>query len=125
MKKRNPNKTRVWLITLLLLPTLQLLSSMPARAATITTEQLDYAPFTDVLVSGSGFAAEEGVQLTLEIQNPDGSWTNAPSNPPDWPNPWTVTADASGNISDEWNVWTEDFLGVTFRLTAVGQSSGE
>ncbi len=33
----------------------------------------------------------------------------------DWPNPWTLTADATGIIADEWYVWTTDFIGGSFQ----------
>ena len=96
----------------------------PANAATITTDQLDYPPFTYVLVTGTGFAPNEDVLMTLETQNSDGSWTMLP-NDPTWPNPWTNSASADGSFTDEWYVYSSDFIGVTFRLTAVGQGSGE
>ncbi len=93
-------------------------------AATLTTDQADYAPFTYVQVTGAGFAGSEVVQLRLETLNADGiTWSMVESNA-DWPNPWTVAADANGNITDQWYVYSEDFIGVTLRLTATGQTSG-
>jgi hypothetical protein len=111
-------------IMALLLPVaLLLIGWQNVFAASITTDQLDYPPFMDVHVSGTGFAPNENVELQLKMQNTDGSWTDVASTT-DWPNPWTVIADANGNISDEWNVWSEDFYGVSFLLSAAGQISG-
>jgi uncharacterized repeat protein (TIGR01451 family) len=94
-------------------------------AAEIATDHWDYPPFSDVLITGNGFQAGEEVQLRLETLDEDGvTWTALPDDPL-WPNPWTVTADADGNISDYWMVYTEEFLGVSFRLTATGSQSNE
>ena len=94
-------------------------------AAEITTDKLDYPPYSEVIITGSGFAAGEEVQLQLETLDADGvTWSVLPDDPV-WPNPWTVTADAGGGIVDMWLVYTEDFLGVSFRLTATGMQSGE
>ena len=93
------------------------------RGATLTTDQADYPPYTYVYMNGSGFDGSEPVQLFLEMLNSDSiTWSPVESSD-DWPNPWEVKA-VNGNIIDEWYVWTEDFLGMTFRLTATGESSG-
>ncbi len=95
------------------------------RAAEIATDQWDYPPFSEVVVTGSGFDSGEEVQLQLETLDADGvTWTVLPDEDPLWPNPWTVTADAGGNLLDAWYVYSEDFLGVSFRLTATGLQSG-
>src|SRR5262245_60854125 len=50
-----------------------------ANAATITTDRLDYPPFTDVYVNGSGFGTNETVQMTVETLDTDGTnWTILP-----------------------------------------------
>jgi hypothetical protein len=109
----------------LLLLALQFGAASHAAAATIQTDQLDYPPFTDVYVSGSGWQAGETVHVTLYTLDADGvTWSLAPSDP-NFPNPWDLIADDQGNITDGWYVWTEDFLGVTFRMVAQGQNSKE
>src|SRR6266550_2383408 len=44
-------------------------------AATITTDRLDYPPFSDVYIDGAGFAAGDVVQVKIDQLFPDGSRT--------------------------------------------------
>src|ERR1043166_9370328 len=89
-------------------------------SAFVTTDQLDYPPGSTVYITGSGFSPGETVQcqvLTLTQPNDDAT---SPAH-----QPWTTTADDSGNINTTWLVPADqDELGATLQLTATGQTSG-
>src|SRR6516225_8021311 len=86
------------------------------RAQTVQTDQPDYPPGSTATITGSGFQAGETVQLqVVNLTNPGDT---GPEH-----DPWTVTADADGNVTTTWYV-TEDELGATLKLTATGLSSG-
>src|SRR5262249_38728105 len=95
--------------------------------ATVTTDQLDYAPYTYVKVTGTGFLPGETVQLTLAELDANGSWVKVPEDLPDWPNPWISDQPVQdkGTFIEEWYVYSEAFIGVSFKLTAVGLTSNE
>ncbi|HEY1871382.1 MAG TPA: hypothetical protein VGG71_10000, partial [Chitinophagaceae bacterium] len=91
-----------------------------SQTATISTDQADYAPGSTAIISGSGFQAGETVTLQVLHYPTGGDDLTSPSH-----QPWTVTADASGNVSATWLVpGDQDELGATLQLTAVGQISG-
>jgi hypothetical protein len=81
---------------------------------TLTTDKPDYLPGDTVLFSGTGWAPNDTVTITIHED-------------PQWSNPdRTVTAvvDGNGNLSShDFVVQPRDF-GVTFTATAVGNPSG-
>src|SRR5947209_12140425 len=80
---------------------------------TVKTDQADYTPGSIVTITGSGWQPGETVTLTL-VESPL----------IDTHGPFTVTADASGNISNSsFGTDTHD-INVLFYLTAVGSVSG-
>ncbi|WP_035671471.1 T9SS type A sorting domain-containing protein [Flavobacterium sp. 83] len=88
--------------------------------ATVTTDLLDYPPGATVFITGSGFQADESVDLQVihTLANGDNDTSAAHL-------PWVIIADSSGNINSTWLVpFDEDELGATLLLTANGQSSG-
>ena len=88
--------------------------STAASAATVITDKPDYAPGEVVIITGSGWMPGETVSMLLHEESQLGE--------PD------VTllseADADGNIINA--VWSPDVydIGLTFTLTATGQTSG-
>ena len=91
-------------------------ASLTAWSATVSTDQSDYSPGETVMITGTGFAPGESVQLqVLNLTDPS---DNGPEH-----DPWTVTADTNGNISTSWLV-TPDEGGATLQLTARGLTSG-
>jgi len=89
----------------------------PAFAATVSTDQSDYAPGSTATITGSGFTASESVKL--QVLHADGT----PSTGSDH-DPWTVTADDNGGFTTTWFVCTDDCVGSTLQVTAAGLSSG-
>ena len=81
-------------------------------AATVTTDQADYAPGSTAIITGAGFQAGETVEL--QVLRIDINENSGPEH-----NPWQVTADASGGFSTSWYV-TQDEVGATLQLTATG-----
>src|SRR5207244_320489 len=107
--------------------------------ALVTTDKQDYVPGDTAVITGTGYAAGEVVQL--QVTRTDGQ--------PDFPNgnlPWEVRdgdnsfttpyVDASGvrwfpdldgrvdgNVQTTWNVESQ-YLGAPLQLTATGQTSG-
>jgi hypothetical protein len=91
-----------------------------SQSATIGTDQADYAPGSTAIITGSGFTPGETVTLQVLHDPTGGDDATSPAH-----QPWTVIADASGNVSSSWVVpLNEDELGATLKLTADGQSSG-
>jgi len=80
--------------------------------ATIKTDASDYPPGTNVHITGSGWEPGESVALTL-VESPL----------IDTHGPYSVVADASGNISDNSFTTDEHDLNVGFALTAAGSKS--
>src|SRR5262245_44479857 len=101
-------------------PQLEILEDRFAPSATVLTDKPDYAFGATAHISGSGFTPGETVQLQV---------THAPGTPGsnlDAQNqPWTVTADTSGQIGSQWQVNDPDALGATYILTATGLAGGE
>src|SRR5690242_4819448 len=90
-----------------------------SQSATIVTDQPDYAPGSTVIISGTGFQPGETVTLQVLHDPTGGDDATSPAH-----QPWTVVADANGNVSSTWLVPAdEDELGATLKLTAVGGSS--
>ncbi|HTK20660.1 MAG TPA: MBG domain-containing protein [Mucilaginibacter sp.] len=89
--------------------------------ATVQTDKPDYPPGSTVYITGSGFAANEPVTLqVLHVGGDDDDDLTSTAH-----QPWTVTADANGNISTTWYVPADqDELDATLQLTATGQTSG-
>ena len=88
--------------------------------ATIQTDLLDYPPGSTAIITGSGF--QPGETVTLQVVHVDG---DSLGTDPQYHQPFTTVADASGNISSSWWVPNDgDALGANFRLEVTGQSSG-
>jgi hypothetical protein len=87
--------------------------------ATVQTDQEDYPPNTQVLVTGSDWLAREVVELTFtEIATtPPGGYTDGPF-------VFYATSDAKGNIANGDFYTDQHDIGVTFQLTAKGMLSG-
>ncbi|HYJ64188.1 MAG TPA: hypothetical protein VEV62_10625, partial [Parafilimonas sp.] len=68
-------------------------SKAVAQTATITTDQPDYAPGSTAIISGSGFQPGETVTLQVLHDPTGGDDATDPSH-----QPWTVVADANGNV---------------------------
>jgi hypothetical protein len=84
-----------------------------SSAATVTTDKTDYAPGETVVITGTGWLPGETVTLNIHRDTND---------PPD--TVLSAVADASGNITNSEYVVQQYDLGVTFLLTATGQTSG-
>lgn len=84
--------------------------------ASVTTDASDYPPGSTVLISGSGFASDETVEL--QVSNITDSADAGPEH-----DPWQVTADENGNFQTTWYV-TDDEANQTLLLTATGLTSG-
>jgi len=98
---------------------LSFISAKAFSQAFVHTDQQDYAPGSTVYITGSGFTANETVTLqVLHVGDGDDEISAAHQ-------PWTITADAGGNINATWLVPAdEDEVGATLQLTATGQTSG-
>ena len=83
------------------------------EGAIIATDKDDYAPGENVTISGTGWAADETVHLTL---------TEEPVR--DGTHEWDVVADAEGNFTDRSFTPGSQHIGVTFTLAARGEVSG-
>src|SRR6266404_121211 len=88
---------------------------LSSSSATITTDKLDYPPGTPVIVSGSGWQANESVVVMLH-EDPHINTEN--------PHTFTVQADGNGNFSFQEYAPEDADLGVSYIAAAVGQSSG-
>jgi hypothetical protein len=84
-----------------------------ASAATVTTDKTDYAPGETVTITGTGWLPGETVTLNLHRDTND---------PPD--TELSAVADANGNITNSEYVCQQFDAGITFLLTATGQTSG-
>ncbi|HVE61633.1 MAG TPA: T9SS type A sorting domain-containing protein [Chitinophagaceae bacterium] len=92
-------------------------SSVPTNALKLETDKMDYQPGETANISGSGFQPFEVV--SLEVHHADGTPDSGEDH-----EPWTVNADANGNITTTWHVCEDDCLGSLLKLSAQGQSSG-
>jgi hypothetical protein len=84
-------------------------SGTTAPAPTIQSDQADYAPGELVTLTGSGWQAGESVNIVV---NDDAGQT--------WNRNVDVTADASGNITDSFNL--PDWFVATYSVKATGAS---
>ena len=86
---------------------------------TVSTDKLDYPPGANAIITGKGFQPNEAVTLQVIHVGEDSMGTDGQHH-----QPWTISADAYGNISSQWTVPSDgDALGATFKLTADGQIS--
>src|SRR6266480_5623042 len=81
--------------------------------ATLTTERQDYAPYSYVYITGTGFDPGETVNMIVVQLSP---------NPTSY-EPWDVVADENGNINTTWYIFTEELIGATMQVTGTGQTS--
>ncbi|PTN04627.1 putative repeat protein (TIGR01451 family)/predicted secreted protein (Por secretion system target) [Mangrovibacterium marinum] len=81
-------------------------------AQTVTTDKADYLPGETVTISGTNWLPGETVLLVLEKEPPVTD-----------PVVLSAVADENGDISNSEYVVLQEDLGVTFTLTATGQSS--
>src|SRR5690242_13372837 len=91
--------------------------SMAAAQATLQSDQADYYPGDNAILSGTGFAAGEDVAIQVRHNDATPDSGQAHSS-------WTVTADASGSFTTTWVVCGDDCLGSSLLATADGQTSG-
>src|SRR5687768_5639365 len=86
-------------------------SGSTSPAPTIQSDKDDYGPGELVTLAGSGWQPGESVHINV---NDDEGQT--------WSRNVDVTADASGNISDTFNL--PDWFVATYKVTATGAASG-
>src|SRR5439155_8737544 len=88
----------------------------PPSGPTVTTDREDYAPYSVVYITGTGFRPSEAVSnRVVQIAGPSAGTAY---------DPWEFATDTNGNFATFWYIFTEDFIGATFELTTVGLSSG-
>lgn len=98
------------------LPTNLFLSNV-LNSPTIATDKTDYPIGATVVITGTGWQAGEVV--TLQVTD-----DLSPTDPNHEAHaPWTVIADANGNVSTTWTV-DQDADGLVLTLTATGTISG-
>src|SRR5206468_1328160 len=85
----------------------------PNEGPTLTTDRQDYPPYSYVYFTGSGFQPGETVNMIVVETDPIQQSFE----------PWDVVADENGNFQTSWYVFSEDFIGATFKATATGHSS--
>ena len=110
MASRIPSRT-----TALFALVLCLSAAAFGQGPSIFTDFPDYAPGSTVNITGSGFVAGESVSLLVLHVNGNNTGNGHL--------PWTVSADANGNLSSTWFVDPDDSFGQTFILTADSASS--
>ncbi|HEU5180318.1 MAG TPA: hypothetical protein VFW45_05980, partial [Candidatus Polarisedimenticolia bacterium] len=86
------------------------------RMAFVMTDLFDYEPGASAGIRGAGFRA--GEEVTLQVIHTRGGTDGGAGH-----QPWTVVADAQGNITSSWYVDPDDSLGAEFLLHAVGTDS--
>src|SRR5215204_6935342 len=86
-------------------------SGSTSLSPTIQSDEADYRPGATVTLTGSNWQPGEAVHINV---NDDQGKT--------WSRDTDVTADASGNISDSFNL--PDWFVATYKVTATGQQSG-
>jgi hypothetical protein len=94
-------------------------------AASVATDQNDYAPGSTAVINAGGFQPGETVQF--QVLHTDGS-SNAGADHA----PWQVTDGSSadqdgtvnGNVQTSWYVDPSDNAGASLRVLAIGQTSG-
>jgi hypothetical protein len=78
-----------------------------STGATVTTDKADYAPGETVLISGTGWTANQEVALHIDDSNYVARWDAS------------VMADGAGNISNSEFVIQPEDVGLAFTLTAT------
>lgn len=86
--------------------------------ATVINDKPDYAPLSNAVFTGAGFAPFE--QVVLKVKNLTQPCNTVSADSSYFP--WTVTADANGGFVTNWTVC--NCPGDSLRLKAVGQTSG-
>jgi hypothetical protein len=86
--------------------------------ATVTSDKDDYAPLSNAVFTGAGFAPFE--QVVLKVKNLTQPCNTVSADSSYYP--WTVTADGNGAFVTNWTVC--DCIGDSLRLKATGQTSG-
>src|SRR5206468_7523306 len=92
---------------------LGVVSVSAAHSATVTTNKTEYVPGEIVVVTGSGYLPGETVTITLQE-----------SPPIDTHGPYSSTANGAGSFVNSSFIPNSADVGVTFTLTATGQTSG-
>src|SRR5215470_7528112 len=87
-------------------------SALVQSAPTVVTNYIDYQPGDTVVITGTGWLPGETVALTIVETDGDVPWLSQ------------APADSSGNIYNNQFVIQSHDHGVTFTLTANGQTSG-
>lgn len=93
---------------------LKTVAIMSSSAAMVTTDKTDYSPGETVIITGTGWQAGETVGLRIHRDGQDPS-TDMILN---------AVADSTGNISNSQLIIQSTDLGVSFLLTAIGETSG-
>ncbi len=93
------------------------LSSCAYAEPSVVTDKADYSPEEMVQIYGSGFWADEVVQL--QVLHIDGTPNTGQGH-----EPWAVTCNGLGEFYTTWIVPWDDSVGSSFELTAIGLSSG-
>ena len=88
-----------------------LAQGLTSQAATLSTDRLDYPPFSDVYIDGAGWAPGETVSVHLDEVEPNGTRT------PVWDADPAPIADTTGSFTVEWFIWSDEFLGATLEVT--------
>jgi hypothetical protein len=99
------------------------MAMMAQAQATVTTDQLDYAPGSTAIITGTGFQPGEEVELHVHHVGEDSLGTDPQNH-----QPWSVTADAEGKFTTFWHVPSVeegDALGATLLLEAHGNFGSE
>ena len=107
---------------LLLVILMSFFSALHAHAqASIATDKPDYPPGSTVIITGSGFQANESITMQVLVIDP---LINDNLTAPDH-RPYAATADANGDLHTTWTVpLNGDEAYATLKATADGQLSG-
>ena len=108
-RKRRPARRRI---------VLEALEDRTLLSVLVATDQTDYAPGSTAIISGGGY--QPGDAITLQVVHTDGNPDVSPAN-----DPWTVTADDSGNISSSWYVDPDSSAGDSLELQANDPTTGD
>ena len=108
-RKRTPARRRI---------VLEALEDRTLLSVWVATDQTDYAPGSTAIISGGGY--QPGDAITLQVVHTDGNPDVSPAN-----DPWTVTADDSGNISSSWYVDPDSSAGDSLELQANDPATGD
>ncbi|WP_216823559.1 YDG domain-containing protein, partial [Niastella vici] len=111
-------KQKIRFIGSFLIVVLLLLTGSFAYAQTVTSDKSDYAPLSNAVFTGSGFAPNETV--VLKVKNLNKPCNTVASDSSYFP--WSVVADANGDFVTNWTVC--NCVGDSLRLKATGQTSG-